>query len=49
MIVYFKQVSKMEEQLAGSLYTVCSQIPRIRELLSLKYKNGPNTSCRIYV
>ncbi|KAF5259757.1 hypothetical protein FOXYS1_9615 [Fusarium oxysporum] len=46
---YLKQVSKMEEQLAGGLYTACGQTPRIRELLSLEYENGPNTSCGIYV
>ncbi|KAJ4013668.1 hypothetical protein NW764_016417 [Fusarium oxysporum] len=38
----------MEEQLAGGLYTACGQTPRIRELLSLEYENGPNTSCGIY-
>ncbi|KAG7000202.1 hypothetical protein FocnCong_v013233 [Fusarium oxysporum f. sp. conglutinans] len=45
---YLKQVNKMEEQLAGGLYTACGQTPRIRELLSLEYENGPNTSCGIY-
>jgi hypothetical protein len=46
---YLKQVSKMEEQLAGGLYTACGQTPRIRELLGLEYENGPNTSCGVYV
>ncbi|VZI11160.1 unnamed protein product [Fusarium fujikuroi] len=45
---YLKLVSKIEEQLAGGLYTAYSQIPRIRELLSLKIENSPNASCRIY-
>ncbi|KAH7247485.1 uncharacterized protein BKA55DRAFT_691571 [Fusarium redolens] len=45
---YLKLVSRMEEQLAGGLYTACGQTPRIRELLSLEYENGPNTSCGIY-
>ncbi|KAH7150651.1 hypothetical protein DER46DRAFT_513820, partial [Fusarium sp. MPI-SDFR-AT-0072] len=45
---YLKQVNKMEEHLAGGLYTAYGQTPRIRELLSLEYENGPNTSCRIY-
>ncbi|KAM5358751.1 hypothetical protein ACJA88_015294 [Fusarium oxysporum] len=45
---YLKQVNKLEEQLAGALYTACGQTPRIRELLSLEYENGPNTSCGIY-
>ncbi|KAL9566121.1 hypothetical protein ACKAV7_009739 [Fusarium commune] len=49
VIAYLKQVSKMEEQLAGGLYTACGQTPRISELLSLEYENGPNTSCGIYV
>ncbi|KAF5267206.1 hypothetical protein FOXYS1_1938 [Fusarium oxysporum] len=42
------QVNKMEEHLAGGLYIACGQTPRIRELLSLEYENGPNTSCGIY-
>lgn len=46
---YLKQVSKMEEQVAGGLYTACGQTPRIRELLSLEYENGPNASCGVYV
>ncbi|KAH7459124.1 hypothetical protein FOMA001_g20247 [Fusarium oxysporum f. sp. matthiolae] len=45
---YLKLVSKMEEQLAGGLYTACGQTPRIRELLSLEIENGPNASCGIY-
>ncbi|KAH7460551.1 hypothetical protein FOMA001_g19508 [Fusarium oxysporum f. sp. matthiolae] len=45
---YLKLVSRMEEQLAGGLYTACGQTPRISELLSLEYENGPNTSCGIY-
>ncbi|RYC81100.1 hypothetical protein BFJ63_vAg16006 [Fusarium oxysporum f. sp. narcissi] len=45
---YLKQVNKMEEHLAGGLYIACGQTPRIRELLSLEYENGPNTSCGIY-
>ena len=49
MTAYLKQVSKIEEQLAGGLYTACGQTPRIRELLSLEYENGPNTSCGVYV
>ncbi|KAH7231120.1 hypothetical protein BKA59DRAFT_363247, partial [Fusarium tricinctum] len=46
---YLKQVSEMEEQLAGGLHTACGQTPRIRELLSLEYENGPSTSCGVYV
>ncbi|EXK25629.1 hypothetical protein FOMG_17728 [Fusarium oxysporum f. sp. melonis 26406] len=45
---YLKLVSRMEEQLAGGLYTACGQTPRISKLLSLEYENGPNTSCGIY-
>ncbi|KAH7471852.1 hypothetical protein FOMA001_g12951 [Fusarium oxysporum f. sp. matthiolae] len=45
---YLKLVSRMGEQLAGGLYTACGQTPRISELLSLEYENGPNTSCGIY-
>ncbi|EXK76437.1 hypothetical protein FOQG_18820 [Fusarium oxysporum f. sp. raphani 54005] len=45
---YLKLVSRMEEQLAGGLYTACGQTPRISELLSLEYENGPNTSYGIY-
>ncbi|KAH7227219.1 uncharacterized protein BKA55DRAFT_599224 [Fusarium redolens] len=40
--------AKMEEQLAGGLYTACGQTLRISELLSLEYENGPNISCGIY-
>jgi hypothetical protein len=49
IIAYLKLVSKMEEQLAGGLYTACGQTPRIRELLSLEFENGLNASCGIYV
>jgi hypothetical protein len=45
---YLKLVSRMEEQLAGGLYTACGQTPRISELLSLENENSPNTSCGIY-
>ncbi|GKU22646.1 unnamed protein product [Fusarium langsethiae] len=45
---YLKLVSKVEEQLAGGLYTACGQTPRIRELLSLEFENGLNASCGIY-
>jgi hypothetical protein len=45
---YLELVNKMEEQLAGGLYTACGQTPRIRELLSLEFENGPNASCGIY-
>ncbi|KAH7187015.1 hypothetical protein DER44DRAFT_816701 [Fusarium oxysporum] len=46
---YLKQVRKMEEQLAGGLYTACSQTPRVRELVSLEYENGPNTACGVHI
>ncbi|EGU71923.1 hypothetical protein FOXB_17568, partial [Fusarium oxysporum f. sp. conglutinans Fo5176] len=46
---YLKQVTEMEEQLAGGLYTACGQTPRIQELLSLEYENGLSTSGGIYV
>ncbi|RFN54792.1 hypothetical protein FIE12Z_930 [Fusarium flagelliforme] len=46
---YLKQVRKMEEQLAGGLYTACGQTPRVRELFSLEYENGLNTTCGVRV
>ncbi|KAJ4253740.1 hypothetical protein NW764_016372 [Fusarium oxysporum] len=46
---YLKQVKKMEEQMAGGLYTACGQTPRIRELFSLEYENGLNTTCGVRV
>jgi hypothetical protein len=46
---YLKQVRKMEEQLAGGLYTACGQTPRIRELFSLEYENDLNTTCGVHV
>ncbi|KAF5256627.1 hypothetical protein FOXYS1_12886 [Fusarium oxysporum] len=39
----------MEEQLSGGLYTACGQTPRIRELFSLEYENGLNTTCGVHV
>ncbi|KAH7231253.1 uncharacterized protein BKA55DRAFT_598548 [Fusarium redolens] len=46
---YLTQVRKMEEQLAGGLYTACGQTPRVRELFSLEYENGLNTTCGVHV
>ncbi|EXK26248.1 hypothetical protein FOMG_17150 [Fusarium oxysporum f. sp. melonis 26406] len=46
---YLKQVRKIEEQLSGGLYTACGQTPRIRELFSLEYENGLNTTCGVHV
>jgi hypothetical protein len=49
VIAYLKQVRKMEEQLVGGLYTACGQTPRTRELFSLEYENGLNTTCGVHV
>ena len=40
---YLKDVEKLEEMLAGGMYTACGQVPRLRELLSLELENGPFT------
>lgn len=38
---YLRDAEKLEEMLAGALYTACGQVPRLRELLSLEHENGP--------
>ncbi|KNB04586.1 hypothetical protein FOXG_06642 [Fusarium oxysporum f. sp. lycopersici 4287] len=46
---YLKQVTELEEMLAGGLYVEGGSCPRVRELFALECENGPFTSCGIYV
>ncbi|KAH7190647.1 hypothetical protein BKA60DRAFT_472139 [Fusarium oxysporum] len=46
---YLKQVTELEEMLAGGVYVEGGSCPRVRELFALEYENGPFTSCGIYV
>jgi hypothetical protein len=46
---YLKQVTELEEMLAGGLYTACGQTPRARDLLSLACETGPSTGCGISI
>ncbi|GKU11382.1 unnamed protein product [Fusarium langsethiae] len=49
VISYLKQVTELEEMLAGGLYVEGGSCPRVRELFALECENGPFTSCGIYV
>ncbi|EXK77216.1 hypothetical protein FOQG_18067 [Fusarium oxysporum f. sp. raphani 54005] len=49
MDLYLKQVTKLEEMLAGGLYTACGQTPRARDLFTLACESGPSTSCSISI
>ncbi|EXL68003.1 hypothetical protein FOPG_15909 [Fusarium oxysporum f. sp. conglutinans race 2 54008] len=49
MDLYLKQVTKLEEMLAGGLYTACGQTPRARDLFTLACESGPSTSCSIAI
>ncbi|KAJ9413909.1 hypothetical protein QL093DRAFT_2594845 [Fusarium oxysporum] len=46
---YLKQVTELEEMLAGGVYVEGGSCPRVRELFALECENGPFTSCGIYV
>ncbi|KAJ0132765.1 Pogo transposable element with ZNF domain protein [Fusarium oxysporum f. sp. albedinis] len=46
---YLKQVTKLDEMLAGDLYTACGQTPRARDLFTLACESGPSTSCSISI
>ncbi|KAH7231629.1 uncharacterized protein BKA55DRAFT_712855, partial [Fusarium redolens] len=46
---YLKQVTKLDEMLAGGLYTACGQTPRARDLFTLACESGPSTSCSISI
>ncbi|PCD22310.1 hypothetical protein AU210_016099 [Fusarium oxysporum f. sp. radicis-cucumerinum] len=46
---YLKQVTELEEMLAGGVYVEGGSCPRVRELFALECDNGPFTSCGIYV
>ncbi|SCO92411.1 uncharacterized protein FRV6_16539 [Fusarium oxysporum] len=46
---YLKQVTELEEMLAGGVYVEGGSCPRVRELFALECENGPFTRCGIYV
>ncbi|KAG4279200.1 hypothetical protein FPRO04_13651 [Fusarium proliferatum] len=49
VMAYLKQVTQLEEMLAGGVYMEGGSCPRVRELFALECENGPFTSCGIYV
>jgi hypothetical protein len=46
---YLKQVTELEEMLAGGLYVEDGSCSRVRELFALECENGPFTGCGIYI